>query len=134
MNMPGFGAEAAIYRSSGRYRAAASPVVLRAGDGSGGILPASPVDPTGEVQYGCGPCINGWQQCTWPNASYRQKCTSCGDCVPDPLTGKLHQSCQTGNSTFEKDCQACFEIPIPWPFPDITLCINSLIPIDISAS
>lgn len=49
MNMPGFVGEAALYRSPGRYRAVASPIVLRAGNSGGGILPALPVDPEGEV-------------------------------------------------------------------------------------
>jgi hypothetical protein len=131
MTMPGFVAEAAIYRSSGRYRAAASPVVLRAGNSGGGILPAIPKDPEGEVQYGYGPCINGWQQVTWPNESYRQACTSCGDCVSD-LTGQLMQTCQKGNTTYTQSCQVCFDIPLPWPVPDLTLCVNSLNPIDIT--
>ena len=129
MNTPGFVAEAAIYRSPGRYRAAASPVVLRAGNNGGGILPALPFDPTGEVQYGCGPCINGWQQCTWPETSYKQKCTSCGDCIPD-LAGNF-QTCQTGNVTFQQGCQVCAVIELRWPIADVTICVWSLNPLDI---
>lgn len=131
MHMPGFVAEVTIYRSPGRYRAAASPGALRAGNSGRDILPALPVDPEGDVQYGCGPCNNGWQQCIWPAASYKQKCTSCGDCVAG-LTGQLTQTCQNGDTTYIQPCQVCFEIPLPWPVPDITICLNSLNPIDIT--
>ncbi len=137
MNIPGFVAEKAIYRSRGRYRTAGAPVASLAANGGGVILPAVPVpvdEPGGgggTTQYGCGRCINGWQQCTWPNASYRQACTSCGDCVAT-LTGQLTKTCQTGNATSTQPCQVCFDIPLPWPIPDTTLCINSLNPIDIT--
>ena len=136
MNMPGFVAEKAIYRSRSRYRTASSSASYAA-NGDRGILPAVPVpvdEPGGggTVAYGCGRCINGWKQCTWPNASFRTACTSCGDCAAD-LTGKLMETCQNGNTTFTQPCQVCFDIPLPWPIPDTTLCVNSLNPIDITA-
>lgn len=138
MNLPGFVAERAVYRSRGHYKTktAISPAVPGPHNGGGVILPAIPVpvdEPGGggTTEYGCGRCINGWQQCTWPNASYRQACTSCGDCVAT-LTGQLTKTCQRGNSTFTEPCQVCFDIPLPWPIPDTTLCINSLNPVDIT--
>lgn len=73
MNIPGFVAEKAIYRTRSHYRnrTAVSSVVSRTGKAGGSILPAVPVpvdEPGGggTTEYGCGQCINGWQQCVWP--------------------------------------------------------------------
>jgi hypothetical protein len=136
MNIPGFVAEKAIYRSRGRYRTAISSVVSAARNGAQGIFPAVPVpvdEPGsgGTTQFGCGRCINGWKQCVWPEETIRAECTSCGDCTAT-LTGELMQTCRKGNTTFTQPCQVCFDIPLPWPIPDTTLCVNSLNPIDIT--
>jgi hypothetical protein len=135
-NIPGFVAEKAIYRSRRLYRTAASSAAFHVAHDGQAVLPAVPVpvdEPGsgGTTQFGCGRCTDGWQQCTWPNESYRQACTSCGDYAA-ALTGQLTQTCRRGNSTFTQPCQVCFDIPLPWPIPDTTLCINSLNPIDIT--
>jgi hypothetical protein len=136
MSIPGYVAEKAIYRSPRHYRTSVSSAPSATANVSRGIFPAVPVpvdEPGGgeTTQFGCGPCINGWKQCTWPNESNRVACTSCGDCTAT-LTGEFMQTCRNGNTTFTQPCQVCFDIPLPWPIPDTTLCVNSLNPIDIT--
>jgi hypothetical protein len=140
MHLPGFTAEASLYKTKRQYQQLPQPAGL---NGGRGILPALPVpvdEPGGGggEQYGCGPCINGWQQCTWPNASYSQACTSCEDCLTTfeinddgQLQPTLSQTCHTGNTEFTQPCWQCFEMAMPWPVPDQTLCITSLSPFEI---